>query len=148
MKKSEQIAAIMRNEGEVSPRNDPRVSGIIADIQQLLYSGEQVVLPGFASFSIAQDTRPEELKRRELTTIQRDQGEDAIEKQVETMDTYIPEPLRNADGTPIQVHATVNRVVRATDGASSAGMFAQKPAKQQDLSREELKMNGSEKVHR
>jgi hypothetical protein len=53
---------------------------------------------------------------------------------VETFDTYIPEPLRNADGTPIYVHANGSRSVRATDGASSAGMFAQKSAKQQDLS--------------
>lgn len=93
----------MNNEKEeVPPRNDPRVLSIITDIQHFLNSGDQVVLPGFASFSVPLDARPEELKRKKL---------------VETMDTYIPEPLRNADGTPIYAHATGSRAVRATDNS-------------------------------
>lgn len=32
-----------------------------------------------------------------------------LEKMVETFDTYIPEPLRNADGTPVYVHANESR---------------------------------------
>ena len=46
------------------------------------------------------------------------------------MDTYIPEPLRNADGTPIYAHATGSRSVCATDNSNSTewrykiGIFA------------------------
>lgn len=89
-----------------------------------------------------QPTPTEELVDRVLSLCQpirmftQDSNKDVdvqLEKMVQTFDTYIPEPLRNADGTPIYVHANGSSAVRATDGASSVGMFAKKSDKQQDL---------------
>lgn len=43
-----------------------------------------------------------------------------LEKPIESMDTYIPEPLRNTDGTPI--YSSINDDIACT---SAVGMFAQ-----------------------
>lgn len=53
-----------------------------------------------------------------------------LEEQIETMDAYIPEPLRNADGTPIY-----SSISDDTACASTVGMFAQQqnPAKSDSL---------------
>ena len=69
-----------------------------------------------------------------------------LEKLVETCDTYIPEPLRNADGTPFYVDTSMseNKASTSNDSAyvSGIGMFAQKTDQQQDSSKMDSLMYG------
>ena len=66
MKKRELIDAVMNKNEEIPSRDDPRVTSIMADIQLLLNSGNQVVLPGFASLSVAHRPPASEEERQRL----------------------------------------------------------------------------------
>lgn len=128
MKKSELIAAISNNDQKLPLKKDlefmsSRIASLLLDeIHVDSVKNNHLYDLDIECQSISRSSRSLNEGAKKLNI--------PLEKPIEAMDTYIPEPLRNADGTPIYVHATGSRAVRATDNSKSTdgrykiGIFA------------------------
>lgn len=120
----------MNNENKVSPKQDPSLTKIFDEMQQGLYSGEQVVLPGFASLSVALRTRVTDLEKQappmstisDLLDVSHFVGKYMHEKSASIEKESLPaktKPIGNSTSTDLSLYRNIGIFAHAADAGKT-----------------------------